>query len=94
MTWSSWSATEAVGSGTEKVDDCNPSCAAGTLHAVPVKVTFTKPAKATCHGTTRLYWTSVSFVWPDGLPAVFSGQNAPLNPFTYPGIGAPGDCGS
>jgi hypothetical protein len=94
MTWSTWTGTEAVGSGTEKLDDCNPNCAAGTLHSVPVKVTFTKPVKATCHGTARLYWTSVSFVWPDGLPTAFSGQNAPVNPFTYQGIGAAGDCGA
>ena len=94
MTWSAWNATEAVGSGTEKLDDCTPSCAAGTLHAVPVTVTFTKPVKASCDGVTRLYWTSVSFAWPAGLPAVFSGQNAPVNPFTYPGISAQGACGA
>lgn len=87
MTWSAWSGTEAVGSGTEKLDDCNPNCAAGTLHAVAVRVTFSKPVKATCDGTTRLYWTRTTFLWPSGLPAAFSGQNAPENPFDYPGIG-------
>jgi hypothetical protein len=94
MTWSTWNGTEAVGAGTEKLDDCSPSCAAGTLHAVPVRVTFTKPVKATCRGISRQYWTSVTFVWPNGLPAVFAGQNAPLNPFTYPGIGGAGSCGA
>jgi hypothetical protein len=92
MTWSTWNGTEAVGSGTEKLDDCTPDCAAGTLHAVPVTVTFSKPVKASCRGTTRLYWTSMAFTWPNGLPAAFSGQNAPLNPFTYPGIGGSGGC--
>lgn len=92
MTWRAWNTTEAVGSGTEKLDDCNPSCAAGTLHAVPVQVKFTKPVKATCGGITRSYWTSISFAWPDGLPAAFSGPDAPLNPFTYPGIGVQGSC--
>jgi hypothetical protein len=84
MTWPAWTGTEAVGTGTEKLDDCNPNCAAGKLYSVPVKVTFSKPAKACGTGGTRLYWTSMSFTWPDGLPSVFSGQNAPSNPFTYP----------
>lgn len=92
MTWSAWTGTEAAGSGTEKLDDCNPNCAAGTLHAVAVRVTFSKPVKATCHGTTRLYWTRTTFVWPNGLPAAFSGQNAPENPFDYPGIGGSSGC--
>src|ERR1700733_8585265 len=30
MTWTTWDAAEAVGTGTEKIDDCNPNCAAGT----------------------------------------------------------------
>jgi len=30
----------------------------------------------------------VIFTWPDGLPAVFSGDNAPNNPFDYPDITA------
>jgi hypothetical protein len=92
MTWPVWNGTEAVGTGTEKLDDCNPNCAAGTLHAVAVKVTFSKPVKATCNGTTHLYWTKMTFVWPNGLPAAFSGENAPANPFSYPEIGTSGAC--
>jgi hypothetical protein len=93
MTWPTWTATEAVGTGTEKIDDCTPNCAAGTLHALRVTVTFTKPVKAGCTASsTRLYWTRASFVWPDGLPAALSGQNAPVNPFTYPGIGGKEGC--
>jgi hypothetical protein len=94
MTWSTWTTAEAVGTGTEKIDDCNPDCAAGTLHAVAVTVTFSKPVKAACDpGSARLYWTRASFSWPDGLPAALSGQDAPLNPFTYPEIGGSGACG-
>jgi len=94
MTWASWTGTEAVGHGTEKIDDCNPDCASGTLHPVAVTVTFSHPVKAACSpGSARLYWTRASFSWPDGLPAALSGQNAPLNPFTYPEIGGNGACG-
>ena len=92
MTWTSWTGRAAVGRGTEKIDDCDPDCAQGTLHAVPVTVTFTKPATAGCGTSARRYWTQVAFTWPHGLPAVLSGANAPANPFTYPGLGGTGSC--
>lgn len=86
MTWQTWNSTVAVGTGTEKLDDCTPNCAAGTLHAVPVRVTLSKPVMVCVSGTGKWFWTRLSFIWPDGLPAAFSGANAPLNPFDYPGI--------
>lgn len=88
MTWSAWGATVADGTGTEKLDDCTPNCAAGTLHAVRVAVTLSRPVMVCVAGTGRWFWTRVSFTWPDGLPAAFSGANAPLNPFDYPGLAA------
>lgn len=84
MTWPVWTRTGAVGTGTEQLDDCTPNCAAGTLHAVRVTVTFSKPVQAGCTAATRkLYWTRASFVWPGGLPAALSGDNAPANPFDF-----------
>ncbi len=88
MTWTTWNATEAIGTGTEKIDDCNPNCAAGTLHAVAVRVTLSNPVMVCQPSSGAWYWTRVTFVWPDGLPAVFSGGNAPANPFDYPDITA------
>jgi hypothetical protein len=88
MTWTTWNATEAVGTGTEKIDDCNPNCAAGTLHAIAVRVTLSDPVLVCQPSAGAWYWTRVTFVWPDGLPAVFAGDNAPTNPFSYPGITA------
>jgi hypothetical protein len=86
MTWSSWNPAEAVGTGTEKLNDCTPDCAAGTLHPVPVKVTLSRPVMVCTGGTGKWFWTRVSFVWPSGLPAAFKGENAPLNPFDYDGL--------
>ncbi len=86
MTWTTWNSTVAAGTGTEKLDDCTPDCAEGTLHPVPVKVTLSRPVMVCVAGTGRWFWTRVSFTWPTGLPAAFSGGNAPLNPFDYPGI--------
>jgi hypothetical protein len=88
MTWPTWNSAVAVGQGTEKLDDCTPNCAAGTLHAVRVAVTLSRPVMACVAGTGKWFWTRVSFTWPDGLPAAFSGGNAPLNPFDYPDITA------
>jgi hypothetical protein len=88
MTWSTWNGAEAAGSGTEKLDDCSPNCAQGTLHAVPVRVVLSKPVMVCTAGRGTWVWTRTSFTWPSGLPAVFSGDNAPSNPFDYPGLAA------
>ena len=88
MTWPTWNSAVAVGQGTEKLDDCTPNCAAGTLHAVRVAVTLSRPVMVCVSGKARWFWTRVSFTWPAGLPAVFSGGNAPSNPFDYAGITA------
>lgn len=74
MTWSAWTATTAVGSGTALLNDCNPSCAAGHFYHVPVTVTFSKPVRAckSSYGarTTdiRYFWTQAKFSYPDGVP--------------------------
>jgi hypothetical protein len=88
MTWQTWNSTVAAGTGTEKLDDCTPDCATGTLYPVRVAVTLSKPVMVCTSGAARWFWTRVSFAWPDGLPATFSGANAPLNPFGYRGITA------
>jgi hypothetical protein len=88
MSWATWNSSVAAGTGTEKLDDCTPDCAAGTLHAVPVHVTLSRPVMVCVSGKARWFWTRVSFTWPAGLPAAFAGGNAPLNPFDYPDITA------
>jgi hypothetical protein len=86
MTWSAWTGTKAVGTGTEKIDDCSPNCATGKLYPVKVTVTLTKPVHVCVDGTTRWYWSRLAFAWPDGLPAAFKGANAPTNPLVYSDI--------
>jgi hypothetical protein len=86
MTWPTWSTVQAVGNGTEKIDDCGSDCATGELYAVKVIVTFSKPVLVCVSGAGKLFWTQAAFTWPDGLPSVFAGDNAPTNPFSYPDI--------
>jgi hypothetical protein len=89
MTWPTWNPDEAVGTGTEKIDDCNPSCATGKLYPVNVTVTFRDPVLVcTSQHVARYYWTRASFSWPAGLPAALSGDSAPVNPVTYANISA------
>jgi hypothetical protein len=86
MTWPSWTGIEALGTGTEKINDCTPNCASGKLYAVKVAVALTKPVHVCADGTSRWYWTQIAFTWPDGLPAAFRGANAPSNPMVYSDI--------
>ena len=83
MRWTVWSATEAVGTGTYKVDACQPSCAAGPVYPVPAMMTFSQLVKVCSSSGTRWFWSHVSFSFPDGLPKALQGQNAPQNPWTF-----------
>lgn len=83
MTWPTWNGAEAVGTGTEKIDGCDPNCAAGPLYSVRVTVTFSNPVDVCVGGNDQLFWTRASFSWPNGLPAKVSGANAPVNPVNW-----------
>jgi len=83
MTWTTWSGTEAMGTGTYKLDDCNPDCAAGHVYSVATVVTLSQPVKVCASSGTHWVWTHASFTFPDGLPKALQGQNAPTNPWTF-----------
>lgn len=52
--WSSWSGT-AQATGTFMVNDCTPSCAAGSFHRFPARVTLADPATLPGHHRGRYY---------------------------------------
>src|SRR5580692_12802479 len=83
MTWTTWSTAAAVGSGTYKLDDCNPSCAQGTVYPVAAVVTLSQPVKACAPAGTRWYWSRASFRFPHGLPKALQGPDAPENPWSF-----------
>ena len=83
MTWTTWSGTEAVGTGTYKLDDCNPDCAGGHVYPVPVVVTLSQPVKVCSPSGPRWVWSHASFTFPSGLPKALQGDNAPQNPWTF-----------
>ena len=40
--WSSYGATKAKGSGTARIDTCDPNCVSGTFHSYPATVALSK----------------------------------------------------
>jgi hypothetical protein len=88
MTWTSWSAAEAVGIGTYRIDDCNPNCAAGTVHPVSTVITLTDPVRVCSSAGTRWFWSHASFKFPVGLPPALQGSNGPQNPWTFSSVTA------
>jgi hypothetical protein len=84
MTWQTWSETEAVGTGIDKLDGCNPNCAAGPVYSVATVVTLSNPVKdCSSSGIPHMVWTRASFRFPHGLPKALRGGNAPLNPWVF-----------
>ena len=83
MTWTTWSTVVAVGSGTYKLDDCNPNCAQCTVYPVATVVTLSQPVKACSPAGTRWYWSRASFRFPHGLPGALRGPDAPEDPWTF-----------
>jgi hypothetical protein len=84
MTWPTWSETKAVGTGIDKIDGCNPDCAAGPVYSVATVVTLSNPVKVcSSSGAPHMVWTRASFRFPHGLPKALRGSNAPLNPWVF-----------
>jgi hypothetical protein len=95
MAWGTWTGSQAVGTGTENIEDCVPSCAAGGQYRVPVAVTFSQPVRAcdaqspagnTASGSTRWFWSEASFSYLTGLPKALQGANAPQNPWKFTSV--------
>jgi hypothetical protein len=86
MTWSAWSATEAVGTGVYELDGCNPNCAAGPVYPVPAVVTLSDPVKVCSSSGPRWVWTRASFRFPDGLPKPLRGSDGPQNPWVFSSV--------
>jgi hypothetical protein len=72
ITWSSWTATAASGTGTSGVESCNPNCAQGPVKQVTTTITLSAPVNGkftqmteTRDGKTESF-TYPSQSWPAG----------------------------
>jgi hypothetical protein len=85
LKWSSWSSTQAVGTGNFSAINCTPSCAAGHTQSVAVKVTLSKPK--TCPGQVNLAFKQAAIVYkgtrPQGAPAKVNFRCPPGLPGAY-----------
>ena len=60
ITWSSWTAHGAEGSGSINVNNCQPDCARGTTVNVPVSVTLSAPTSGSSPYFTAITLTDSS----------------------------------
>ncbi|MBO0767273.1 MAG: hypothetical protein J2O48_01185 [Solirubrobacterales bacterium] len=62
--WSSWTAKQALGSGDDQLNNCNPACANGKYKAYPVKLVLTRPLRS--HG--QLVFTRLTRTYTRAIP--------------------------
>ena len=71
--WASWAGGQAFGTGTEKVNTCTPSCAAGKLVAYPALITLWRPEPLPGHPGVR-YFTRITRIYPANRPPLYNCQ--------------------
>jgi len=77
MQWVTW-ASEAFATGTEKINNCTPSCALGKFISYPVLVTLWRPEPLPNH-PGMLYFSRVT--------RIYTGKRPPL--YDCHGVGTP-----
>jgi hypothetical protein len=99
ITWSSWTAVNAEGSGSINLNNCDPNCAQGTVVDVPVSIGLIDPVNGSFNamtvtdhaGNTNTYSLSDNSTDTDGLnvddPAPAAA--AAPSPGNSPAAGAP-----
>jgi hypothetical protein len=68
LSWTSWKSV-AFGSGTLKVNNCNPSCAMGTYVKFPILVVLWR-AKPWPHHPGRQYFSRLTWIFTGKRPSV------------------------
>ena len=64
--WSSWGSKQAKGSGTAKVNTCDPSCAAGHFKSYPIHLRAYRPHD--CAHADKREFSRLKYVFPDRRP--------------------------
>jgi hypothetical protein len=84
LSWSSWTASSASGTGTQEVNDCVPYCAAGKFRGYPADVIFWRSEPVPQHPGQR-YFTRVTLLYPGARPPAYSGGKQVNGPETWTG---------
>ncbi len=84
LSWTSWKST-AYGSGTLKVNTCNPSCAAGHFAKFPILVVLWR-AVPQPHHASQDYFSRLTWIFTGKRP---SSVHSPAQTLTLPGTAQP-----
>jgi hypothetical protein len=68
--WTSYGTEDALGSGTARVNACDPNCAAGEFHDYPARVTLSKPQDC---GKDVTQFTRLALTYTGARPPSASG---------------------
>jgi hypothetical protein len=70
MTWTSWGAEGATGTGIDNAVECQPNCATGARLANPIIVHAWNPAPASTPGCPAgvEFYTDYTVAYPEGVP--------------------------
>jgi hypothetical protein len=71
--WASWAASQAFGTGTEKVNTCTPDCADGKFVSYPALITLWRPEPLPGH-PGALYFTRITRIYPSNRPPLYNCQ--------------------
>jgi hypothetical protein len=81
LSWVSWRGV-AYGSGTERVNSCQPNCAAGHWHSYRALITVWR-ARPRGHGTGQLKFTRLTEIYTGARPVRFTPAGKPHHPQTF-----------
>jgi hypothetical protein len=84
LSWSSWTASSATGTGTQVINDCVPYCAAGKFRSYPARVTFWRSEPLPNHPGQR-YFSRVTLRYPAARPPAYSGGKQVNGPASWTG---------
>jgi hypothetical protein len=85
LSWSSWTASAARGTGTDVVNDCTPYCAVGKFHSYRADVTFWRSEPVPGHPGQR-YFTRVTLYFPGARPPAYAHGKPVKGPQTWTGV--------
>jgi hypothetical protein len=68
LAWQGWGGPEAIATGIDRYNDCEPSCAEGTIYEFPAELRVFAPKRCASRLGAKLYYTRYSIVieFPDG----------------------------
>jgi hypothetical protein len=81
LSWVSWR-NVAFGSGTERINNCIPNCAAGHFHSYRALITVWR-ARARGHGTGQLKFTRLTEVYTGARPVRVTASGKRHHPATF-----------